>query len=183
MASVHNFRSALNGFNRDDVVKYIEFMNSKHNTEVNQLRSEIESLKSELVTRVVQAAPSQVTEGALEAANRRCAELEQECTQLRQHLEEAKAQPAPIPNTEELEAYRRAERVERLAQERAAQIRNQANGILADASARVDEAATQISAMASQVQTQLEQLQEAVSGSKQVLQDASSAMFAIRTEE
>ena len=181
MASTHNFRSALNGFNRDDVVKYIEFMNSKHNTEVNQLRSEIESLKSELVTRVVQAAPSQATEDALEAVNRRCAELEQECALLRQNLEVAKAQPTA--HAEELETYRRAERVERLAQERANQIRTQTNEILSSVSTKVDTAANRISTIAGQVYTQLDQLQAAVSDSKKLLLDASSAISAIPTEE
>ena len=183
MATQQNFRSALNGFNREDVVRYIEYLNSKHKTEANQLRSEIESLKEELAAHVPQASPSVSAAEALEAANSRCAELEQENARLLQELEQAKQpSPAPVPHAEELEAYRRAERVERMAQERAAQICQQTNGILADASVKVDDAAAQLGSMANQVANQLDELRNAVIGSKQALLDASAAMYAIRPE-
>lgn len=181
MATAHNFRSAFNGFNREDVVRYIEYMNSKHNTDMNQLRSQIDSLKNELAVRAAQMNPNQETEEALAQSNLRCQELEQECAQLRQQLEEATANAGP--SAEELEAYRRAERVERLAQERAAEIRDQAGSILSDASAKVDGAAAQISAIADQVQAQLDQLHAAVANSKQLLQETSAAVSAIQLEK
>ena len=37
MASAQNFRSAFNGFNREDVVHYIEYLNAKHTGALNQL--------------------------------------------------------------------------------------------------------------------------------------------------
>ena len=43
------FRSALNGFNREDVVRYLEYINAQHTTELNQLRSELEYLRSKEV--------------------------------------------------------------------------------------------------------------------------------------
>ena len=48
MASAHNFRSAFNGFHREDVVHYIEYLNSKHANQVNQLESEKQTLAEEL---------------------------------------------------------------------------------------------------------------------------------------
>ena len=39
------FRSALNGFNREDVVRYLEYINAQHAAELNQLRSELEYLR------------------------------------------------------------------------------------------------------------------------------------------
>ena len=48
MASPQNFRSAFNGFNREDVVHYLEYINSKHNTLVNQLTEENEQLRAQL---------------------------------------------------------------------------------------------------------------------------------------
>ena len=42
MAGVHNFRSALGGFNREDVVRYIEYINNKHNTEIAQLNNQLQ---------------------------------------------------------------------------------------------------------------------------------------------
>lgn len=46
MAASLNFRNAFNGFNREDVVNYIEYISAKHSAEVNQLNSEIEFLKN-----------------------------------------------------------------------------------------------------------------------------------------
>ena len=80
----------------------------------------------------------------------------------------------------ELETYRRAERMERLARERAEQVYHQANAALADATVKVDAAALQISQMSDAVLTQLNGLQSAVNNSKQALTDAAATMYAIR---
>ena len=44
MANSQNFRSAFNGFNREDVVKYIEYLNGKHSADLNQLNAELERI-------------------------------------------------------------------------------------------------------------------------------------------
>ena len=82
--------------------------------------------------------------------------------------------------SEELETYRRAERIEREAKERAELVYFQANGVLSEATAKVDELSSDITDLADQVMRQLTQLQVAVSSSKQALQDASSIMNTIR---
>ena len=41
MAQQKTFRTALNGFNREDVVSYIEYLNSVHAAEINQLNTEL----------------------------------------------------------------------------------------------------------------------------------------------
>ena len=46
--AAYNFRSALGGFNRQDVVNYIEYSNAKHNTLVNQLRAELAAANDQL---------------------------------------------------------------------------------------------------------------------------------------
>ena len=48
MAAQQNFRSAFNGFNREDVVHYLEFINAKHTAQVNQLTAENEELREKL---------------------------------------------------------------------------------------------------------------------------------------
>jgi FKBP-type peptidyl-prolyl cis-trans isomerase (trigger factor) len=48
MANSQNFRSAFNGFNREDVVHYLEYLNSKHNNLVNQLSEEAENLRQKV---------------------------------------------------------------------------------------------------------------------------------------
>lgn len=196
MSVPHNFRSSLKGFNREDVVQYIQYINSKHSAEVKQLQSEIQNLKDEIAA--YQGKLTQpVDTPATEEAEARIAALEQENQSLREALEQAQNQPetqpvAPVVSeTAELEAYRRAERSERLASERAAQVYQMANGVLADATVQVDEASTQLSSatdlaisrindLTAQLSDQMHQLQAAVQGSKASLQKAADTMAAIR---
>ena len=176
MPAPQNFRSAFNGFNREDVVRYLEYINSKHTAEINQLTSEADYLRTRLESTGNQDIAALEAErdelrAQVEALTSRCAELEAAC-----------GQEVPSSN-EELEAYRRAERTERLARERADLVYHQINGVLADATAKVDTIALEISGMADQVMDQLTQLQTAVSNSKQALKDAASTLYAIRPNE
>lgn len=233
MAVQQNFRTAFNGFNRDDVVRYIEFLNAKHIAEVNQLTSELEFLRNKLaqgqgaapeapaaepvqqdaqVDPVIEQQAGRIRElfdenkeltEKLAAAEKEKAELEtrlnaalaekqQAADQLSTALTEKKQTEASLESAlqqqntfkshmeEELEAYRRAERTERLARERTEQIYRQANGALADATAKVDGAAGQIGELTDRVLNQLTELQNAVANSKQALRDAAATMYTIR---
>ena len=42
MAQLQNFRTAFNGFNREDVVHYLEYLNTRHQNQINQLTAEAE---------------------------------------------------------------------------------------------------------------------------------------------
>ena len=197
------FRSALNGFNREDVVRYIEYLNSVHTAEINQLNSELEYLRNQ---EPAAPAPAEVpapdtteTDALIEQQANRIRELFDRCKELEAELKEAQeakihaeeklqavvTQQASVQArvNEELEAYRRAERIERLAKERAERLYHQTNGALADASIKVDEAAGQIGQLTDLVITQLTQLQEAVASSKQALKDAADTMYTIRPGE
>ena len=110
-----------------------------------------------------------------EALRLRCAELEEKL----QACENAPAAPivpsaAPAVYTpvEELEIYRRAERTERMARERADLIYRQTSGVLGEASVRVNDVAAQVGPMADQILVQLSQLQNTVNTTRQSLQDA-----------
>ena len=107
---------------------------------------------------------------------------EEKISALTANLDEALQQQISYKSRmeEELEAYRRAERIERMARERAEQMYNQANAVLADATVKVDDAAALISQMSDKVMGELAELQGAVSGSKQALKDAAAAMYTIR---
>ena len=67
MDTPKNFRSAFNGFNREDVVRYIEYMNNKHSAELEQLNSQLQLAQAN------QGDNSQL-QAKLEAAEARCAE-------------------------------------------------------------------------------------------------------------
>jgi len=190
MATQMNFRSAFNGFNREDVVHYIEYLNTKHAADLNQLNSELDYLRTKQEPQALPEAPDDDTI-AQQAA--RIRELFDRCAALEQELDAAKAENAQLAalvqqdaarsrQEDELEAYRRAERTERYARERAESLYRQANGALADATVKVDEAAQQFSQMTDHIVAQLSDLQNAVSTSKQALRDAAATLYAIRPD-
>ncbi|MBO5868376.1 MAG: hypothetical protein J6Q54_05675 [Oscillospiraceae bacterium] len=161
MATKH-FRSAFHGFNRQDVVQYIEYLNNQHNAKVEQLNNQLRNAKF--------PAESEL-QAKLDAALERCALLEAQLAQ------------ANTGNSEqELEAYRRAERAERIAQERAQQICTQANAILADTATKAEAATARIAQLANEANAQLQAYQEAVSGTQAVFQEAVDALGAINAE-
>jgi len=196
MATQINFRSAFNGFNREDVVRYIEYLNNKHSGEISQLNTELDYLRNrqpELPAPQSTALPEDDTVAQQAARIRelfdRCNALEEELkavqtekAQLAQQLEGSYRQQNSVQcrMEEELEAYRRAERTERYARERAESLYRQANGALADATVKVDDAATQVGQMTDLVIAQLTELQNAVLSSKQALRDAAATMYTIR---
>ena len=110
MAHFQNFRTALGGFNREDVVRYIEYLNNQHRSQIEQLNTQLQLAKS---------GNAQDLAEKLAAAEARCAQLE------------AQLAEGGMPQGTELEAYRRAARTERDARERAAQIYAQANAPVA----------------------------------------------------
>lgn len=195
MAAPQNFRSAFNGFNREDVVHYLEYINTKHNNQLNQLTSENQELRAAAqqpakdLNKLVESLQAQCAEltAQLEAEKAANAELTGKLEALETRCKELEASEAPaaastisVLASEELETYRRAERIEREAKERADLVYYQANGVLSEATAKVEGISADITDMADQVMRQLTQLQMAVSSSKQALQDATSIMNTIR---
>ena len=213
MGNQKTFRSALNGFNREDVVHYIEYINAQHAAQINQLNAEAEHLRSQLAEAAAVPAGDPALETELaqlqaqledktqaeavlqEQLQAALAEKDQLEEQLREALNakyqaETQRDAALASQTvaqnraaEELEAYRRAERAERVANERAERVYHRVNGVLADATVKVDEAASAIGDLSDQVLAQLTQLQNAVSGSKDALQNAVETMYALRPAE
>ena len=199
MSAPQNFRSAFNGFNRDDVVKYLEYINSRHHAQVNQLTGENEYLRQQLeaaqaasgaqeeLQRLQELCASQQEEleelrAVRTAMEARCSGMEKELEEAQRKAEEAQS-TAQCGVAQELEAYRRAERMEREARERSEQIYRQTNSVLADATVQLEDATGGIFQLADQVMGQLEQLRSAVDRSKQALKNASDTMYAIRPQE
>lgn len=206
MAQQQTFRSALNGFNREDVVRYIEYINAQHTAEINRLNSELEYLRNQTpeepatteADELIEQQAARIRElfDQCKAQEETIAELNAQLTDARvladaainekvrltADLDQALQQQITYKSRveEELEAYRRAERTERMARERAEQMYRQANAVLADATVKVDDAAALISQMSDKVMGELAELQSAVSGSKQALRDAAATMYTIR---
>ena len=162
MASVQNFRT-------------------KHNAALNQLKAEKQDMAEELDA--LRAKPDLEAEFAqLQEENAalaaQVAELTTQVEALNNQLADAQ-QIVPLAD-EELEAYRRAEKAERTARERAKQIYCQATGALADATAQVDDAAEHYKILSQRITEQLSELQATVEHSKNALQGAAATMYTIR---
>ncbi len=186
-----NFRSSLHGFNRQDVASYLEYLNNRHAAQVNQLNTDLEALRRQAATPVED--PQRT---ALEA---RCRELEQQLSIARKERDEALAQREAaeqklasarqdreeallrscgekLEANRELEAYRRAERTERIARERAEQVYSETGAVLTQASNRIETALRQMTGISQQVTGQLDTLQTAIASSRLALQDAAQTI-------
>ncbi len=174
MASSYSFRSSLSGFNREDVVHYLEYINTKNANALAQLEGELESARKEI--RHLQEA---------EDWKARVEALEQENAALRQEMEALQAKQAEVTTftEEELEAYRRAERMERQVKLRTEQLCQKANGILADTGVKMDESIANLALLAEQTAQQLQLLQQAMVSGKAVLQEGAIALRTVRTED
>lgn len=208
MAEVQRFRSAFNGFNREDVVNYIEQLNTQHKTEIEQLNAQLKTAQEK-----ASAAEDFGLRIRLDTMMSRCTQLEEELSKAKAELalaqeeldmlrecalEEAEkaeiptaapvvapvAAPAPSNfNMEELEAYRRAERVEREAKERAHKIQSKANEVLADVTAKAEAASAQVSGLVEQMSSQMEIYQRSILDTKDAFQDAVAALSAMESIE
>lgn len=189
MAVTLNFRSALSGFNKEDVVRYIEYMNTKNASQVNQLLNENEELRNQLsqlaavpdLSEDVAQLTSQVEAltAKLEAVEAEKAQLKAEYEALLAGQAEAAAQKLAA---QELEAYRRAEQAERAAKVRADQIYQQAIGTLAQATSQVDGAANNFQQVAEAIGNQMLLLQQVVDSGKNALLDAAATLYTISPE-
>ena len=186
-----NFRSSLHGFNRQDVANYLEYLNNRHAAQVNQLNTDLEALRQQ-----AEAPAEDPQRTALEA---RCRELEQQLEAARKERDEALAQREAaeqklasarqdreeallrscgekLEANRELEAYRRAERTERMARERAEQVYSETGTVLTQASNRIEAALRQMTGISQQVTGQLDTLQTAIASSRLALQDAAQTI-------
>ncbi len=187
MAVNLNFRTALSGFHREDVVRYIEYTNSTHAAQINQLNTELQELRAQnaaLVEKPDLSAEVESLRDQLARAEAEIAALTVARDEALAQAQEAQQQLADTAARElanmELEAYRRAEQAERNAKLRAEQIYQQATGTLAQATTQVDTAAANFRQMAEQMNAQMAQMQQTVESSKNALLDAATTMYSIR---
>jgi len=181
MSDAQAFRSAFRGFNREDVVHYIEYLNNQHAFQMNQLSAQLDAAQASLAQLAPAAARDYDLQARLEASESRCAQLEEALEAMRAQLEQAQVQREAILSRDaELEAYRRAERAERSARERVCQLYDQANSALANATGRVDSSTAELGALVDQVSENLDALHAAVAASRGVLVDVARDLAAVR---
>ena len=182
--SVQNFRAAFHGFNREDVVRFLEATAARHAAEVNQLRDDVKRLEEELASpRDRQTQPDREEWEALQAEN---ASLKAQIEELETQLTEPAAPPSAGEKTdwegEELAAYRRAELVERQARNRAAQMYHRVNGLIADLAARMEESKAGMDQAAEALGQALDRLQRALDDGLAVLTEGAATLKTMELE-
>ena len=211
MNEPQTFRSAFNGFHREDVVNHIAYMTTKHETLVKELRSENDTLRTELedlrarldedtATQDRAAELEQALEGKdtelsalkeeLETANQLLNEQAEQMAALREELEEAReaaAKPAAIEKSanhwDELRAYRRAETAERQAKERVNDLYTSANTALRGAGATLGDTNAAFEALAEKFRADLVELMNAIETGRTALTTAADTLDTLRPEE
>ena len=166
MATTQRFRSAFNGFNREDVVNYIEYLNNRHTAQLEQLNNQLQESQNAVSQELVADLQAQ-----LDAALQRCSELE---AQLNSRQEDTV--------TKELEAYRRAEEAERKAKERANETYAQAQAALEGATTMAEAAAEEFNQVAERTTQQLKEYQASIAATVDSFKSAAASLNAVKAE-
>ena len=210
MNEPQTFRSAFNGFHREDVVNHIAYMNTKHETQVKELRSENDALRTELdelrsrldedsaaqdraadLQKDLQEQEAQLAavREELELANQLLNEQAEQMAALREELEEAREAAAKTPieksanHWDELRAYRRAETAERQAKERVNDLYDCANTALRGAGSTLADTNAAFEALAEKFRADLVELMNAIETGKHALGAAADTLDTLRPEE
>ena len=188
MADISKFRSALGGFNREDVVNYIESMSLEQQKQLRKLQEENEKLRSEknALAELLAAANSDLStlreqDAALseqvELLAQQAAELAgQVKAESEKAPEETSEAAEPVDYTSlELEAYRRAEQTERNAAVLADKIYRQLTALCEHARERYSDAGDEIAALSEDLTANLGRLQETLAELRLVFDEAENA--------
>ena len=183
---MEEFRSALHGFNRNDVVQFIQQQTAQHEKEMRIAREEAARLTQEL-------------DNLRRENDNLSAECEGLAARVAQLTQEAAAQPTPAAqpkdldapltptatvveaapssfNELELAAYRRAELTERMARERAATCAERLKAIFTQTDEKLSVTAQDVLTLMDAFQTSFDQLQQVLDTTKRIVAESSANM-------
>jgi len=197
--SMKQFRSAMGGFNRQDVLTYIDAAAKSHAQDMEQIRAELEQTRNQLqeFQARAEAAETQVTELAPRAAQmeKATAELEAKRSALaaaEREIKELRAKVAMLePKAEayeavkektagiELEAHQRAKQVTDEAQAHAAAIRSQTEQWLTKVKGSYERLRTDVEATINHTAGELERAGKALTQVNREFREHDVAMQAV----
>ena len=191
MADFSKFRTSLNGFNRADVTNYIETLCAEHRRTLAQAQADSEDLRKQLEASQsaldLQIEKSQTLEAKLEetetALQSTEAALDEAMSMLVEPAEEAPAEETPDYSSMELEAYRRAEALERATTERAAKIRRHLDDLIEETAGRYEQVGQDIKSLSDDLGMNLQRLQEALSELDSVFEETTDRFDRMDTNE
>ena len=203
MASTDNFRSSLHGFNRTDVVQFIQQQTASHDKAMRTLKDEN--------NRLLEALAEARAELERAKAEKESLLLELEVARLAVIVEQEEApvaEPVPTPAVEaeapipapvsvvptaadmsapkatdfnemELAAYRRAEMTERMARERAAASAERMKAIFAQTDEKLSVSASDVATVFEAFKNDYEQLQQLLAEIQGIVDESSSGLKAM----
>ena len=184
MTDFSKFRSALSGFNRSDVANYIEALCAEHQKQLKAEKEEREAILEQLnaVRRTLE-----LEEGKVKAAEAELAETKAALEETQKMLEEALEMEPDAPDEDygslELEAYRRAEALERSTSERAARVRQQLGDLIEETAGRYEQVGQDIRSLSEDLGSNLQRLQEALSDLDTVFEETADRFDRVGAEE
>lgn len=187
MSCSENFRTAMRGFNRTDVVQFIQNLTAQHEKELRVLQEENDRLTGTLETAQAERDAAVAEKSALEeqllTLRERPDAPEASPVDLDAPLAPPEGQPAPSEKLNELElaAYRRAEMAERLARERAASADEQLQALFAQMQDKLKLAAGDFDTVLNAFQTDFERLRQVIQSAQYALSDSGSGVKAVES--
>lgn len=163
-AFTENFRGALHGFNRTDVVQFIQRQTMEHEKQLRLLRDENARLQEALTAAREEADAGRLLKEAME---------EEALAAEEASVPPAEATPSDF-NEMELAAYRRAELTERIARERAAASAERMREIFAQTDEKLNLTARDLATILSAFRNDFEKLQELLKTAQSIVDESSS---------
>lgn len=170
MADFTKFRTALNGFHRGDVAQYLEALCQEHQQALEEQQRRVAALEEELSQAKDelerQRGVSNILQMQLTDTETALHETEKALEEALSLPEEQSAEEEPAEEdyeTKELEAYRRAEAMERGASERATRLRQRLTELTEHVSSRYQEAGQEIQVLTEDIRTNLKRLADTMS--------------------
>lgn len=194
MAATDNFRSSLHGFNRTDVVQFIQQQTTAHEKALRLKKEENTHLQEELdqareeIDRLI--AEKEALAMELEAAKLAVIESTREPEPMPEPapapvLEAPIASPVPIAapvvsdfNEMELAAYRRAEMTERMARERAQASTERMKAIFTQTDEKLTISAQDIATIVDAFRNNHDQLQQVLAAVQSIVSESSAGLKA-----
>lgn len=188
-ATLPAFRSALHGFNRTDVVQFIQSQTAAHEKSLRLLREEIARLEDAL------KAANEELDACKAAAEAAAAEPAPEEAPAEPETPAVAPQPATLdapmappvtvvkaaaPDFDEMElaAYRRAELTERMARERAASSAERMRTIFAQADEKLSVTSQDLKTLLDAFQSDFAQMQQLLETAQGIVDESSSSLKA-----
>ena len=183
MTDFSKFRSSLGGFHRGDVANYIENLCAEHQKQLKAEKAECEAALEQLndVRALLEDKTAQVKALEEELAQTRTA-LDETQKMLEEALSMEPDEPEEDYHSMELEAYRRAEAMERATAERSARVNRQLGDLVEETAGRYEQVGQDIKSLSEDLGLNLQRLQEALSDLDAVFDETTDRFDHIDTE-